>query len=43
MLLSHKWVLNARGTILGGSIQMDLSYATIPTYENTFVTCTMNK
>jgi hypothetical protein len=33
MILSHKWVAN-----LGGSIQMDLSYATIPTCENTFVT-----
>lgn len=33
MLLSQKWASN-----LGGSIQMDLPYATIPTYENTYVT-----
>lgn len=33
MLLSRKWVAN-----LGGSIQMDLSYATILTCEGTFVT-----
>jgi hypothetical protein len=32
MFLSHKWA-----TDLGGSIQMDLSYATIPTCENTYV------
>jgi hypothetical protein len=31
MLLSRKWAAN-----LGGSIQMDLSYATIPTCEGTF-------
>jgi hypothetical protein len=33
MLLSQKWVVD-----LGGSIQMDLYYAIIPTYEGTFVT-----
>jgi hypothetical protein len=33
MLISQKWAAN-----LGGSIQMDLSYATIPTRENTYVT-----
>jgi hypothetical protein len=33
MLLSIKWVAT-----LGGSIQMDLSYATIPTMEGTFIT-----
>jgi hypothetical protein len=33
MLLSRKWAAS-----LGGSIQMDLSYATIPTCEGTFVT-----
>jgi hypothetical protein len=33
MFISQKWALN-----LGGSIQMDLSYATIPTRENTYVT-----
>ena len=32
MLLSRKW-----GATLGGSIQMDLSYATIPFSENAFV------
>jgi hypothetical protein len=32
MLLSWKW-----DESLGGSLQMDLSYATIPTCENTFV------
>lgn len=32
MLLSRKWVAN-----LGGSIQMDLSYATIPTCKKTYV------
>jgi hypothetical protein len=37
MLLSRKWV-----TTLGGSIQMDLSYATIPTYDGTFVTLYRN-
>jgi hypothetical protein len=33
IILSHKWDAN-----IGGNIQMGLSYATIPTYENTFVT-----
>jgi hypothetical protein len=33
MLLSHKWETN-----LGGSLQMDLSIATIPTCEGTYVT-----
>jgi hypothetical protein len=33
MLLSRKWVVD-----LGGSLQMDLSYATIPTSEGNFVT-----
>lgn len=33
MILSRKWA-----TDLGGSIQMDLSYTTIPTSENTFAT-----
>jgi hypothetical protein len=32
MLLSRDW-----GANLGGSIQMDLSYATIPTCDNTLV------
>ena len=32
MLLSKKW-----GVTLGGNIQMDLSYATIPVSENAFV------
>jgi len=32
ILLSHKWVVD-----LGGIIQMDLSYDTIPTCDNTFV------
>jgi len=32
MILSWKWA-----TSFGGSIQMDLSYATIPTCDNTFV------
>ena len=32
MLLSRKW-----GATLGGSIQMDLSYATIPFFESAFV------
>jgi len=32
MLLYRKWVPS-----LGGSLQMDLSYATIPTCDNTFV------
>jgi hypothetical protein len=32
MLLSRKWAAS-----LGGSLQMDLSYATIPTCDNTFV------
>jgi hypothetical protein len=34
MLLSRKWAAAS----LGGSLQMDLSYATIPTCEGTFVT-----
>ena len=33
MLLSRGW-----GAMLGGTLQMDLSYATIPTADNTFVT-----
>jgi hypothetical protein len=33
MLLSRKWVAT-----LGGSLQMDLSYATIPTLDGDFVT-----
>jgi len=33
MLLSRGW-----GAMLGGTLQMDLSYATIPLAENTFVT-----
>jgi hypothetical protein len=33
MLLSRKWAAT-----LGGSIQMDLSYATIPANDGTFVT-----
>ena len=32
MLLSRKW-----GATLGGNIQMDLSYATIPVSDNSFV------
>ena len=32
MLLSRKWVAT-----MGGNIQMDLSYATIPSFENSFV------
>jgi hypothetical protein len=35
MLLSRKWAAS-----LGGSLQMDLSYATIPTCDNTFVRLT---
>jgi hypothetical protein len=33
MLLSRKWVAT-----LGGSLQMDLSYATIPTRDENYVT-----
>jgi hypothetical protein len=33
MLFSQKWDVD-----IGGSMQMDLSYATSPTYEDTFVT-----
>jgi hypothetical protein len=33
MPLSRKWAVD-----LGGSLQMDLSYATIPTSEGSFVT-----
>jgi hypothetical protein len=32
MLLSRKWAAN-----LGNNIQLDLSYATIPTIDNTYV------
>jgi hypothetical protein len=38
MILYPKWASN-----LGSSIQMDLSYATIPTCENTFVTLHQEK
>ena len=38
MLLSRKWVAS-----LGGNIQMDLSYATISTCENNFVTLHIDK
>jgi hypothetical protein len=33
MLFSNKWAAN-----LGGCFQMNLSYATIPTWEGTYIT-----